>query len=482
WDLRGPWPGRVAPWRRDPDRRGRQGRGREVHPERPAGPPDGPPGPSRGGCRRRRATEPGRDARAGPRGDGLDRPRRRGCRLHRGEDRGQAGRGGGRDAPAEPRHFGPGGPAFRGGARRGPPGGDGRCAAGRRWMPVPRDRPGRRGRGRDAPAGGRRGGDGHPCRRRALRTRTGSRLRHRHRGGRTDLQCRTGRGGLGPHGSRARDRHAPPGDQPLEVRRRRRAGTGLRRPARWVHVLLGDHPLLRRRRARVRTGGRPPAGRLFARRGHGRVGRRRPGARPAPGRIGGLMRAVVIGTGPAGITAAETLRLQDPNGSVVALSTEPYPPYSPAAMADHFLTGRDETLYWKGANAAERMGIEERREAVVVGVDVDNYEVVLHDDSRIPYEGLIIASGSRLHAPLEGADLPGVLDFKSMRMADELIGRVKRGEVRTALIVGNGFIGVELSLLLAGLGVDVTIIGRRPWIMPRVLDAVTAAVAERGLI
>jgi NAD(P)H-nitrite reductase large subunit len=193
------------------------------------------------------------------------------------------------------------------------------------------------------------------------------------------------------------------------------------------------------------------------------------------------MRAVVIGTGPAGITAAETLRLQDPNGSVVALSTEPYPPYSPAAMADHFLTGRDETLYWKGANAAERMGIEERREAVVVGVDVDNYEVVLHDDSRIPYEGLIIASGSRLHAPLEGADLPGVLDFKSMRMADELIGRVKRGEVRTALIVGNGFIGVELSLLLAGLGVDVTIIGRRHWVMPRVLDPATSAVAERGL-
>ena len=194
------------------------------------------------------------------------------------------------------------------------------------------------------------------------------------------------------------------------------------------------------------------------------------------------MRAVIIGTGPAGITAAETLRRQDPTGSVVALSTEPYPPYSPAAMADHFLTGRDQTLYWKGREVAELRGIDERREAVVIAVDVDNHEVVLRDDSRIQFEGLIIASGSKLNAPLEGAELPGVLDFKSMRMADELIGRVKRGEARTALIVGNGFIGVELSLLLADLGVDVTIIGRRPWIMPRVLDTVTAAVAERGLI
>ena len=49
----------------------------------------------------------------------------------------------------------------------------------------------------------------------------------------------------------------------------------------------------------------------------------------------------VIGTGPAGITAAETFRRLDPDGNVTALTIEPFAPYSPAAMADHFLTGRD---------------------------------------------------------------------------------------------------------------------------------------------
>lgn len=193
------------------------------------------------------------------------------------------------------------------------------------------------------------------------------------------------------------------------------------------------------------------------------------------------MRAVVIGTGPAGITAAATLRQNDPTGSVVALSVEPYPPYSPAAMADHFLTGRDDTLYWKGADVAQRLGIDERRETVVAGVDVDNHEVVLDDGARVPYEGLIIASGSRLHAPIEGADLPGVLDFKSLSMATTLVGHVHRGEAHSALIVGNGFIGVELSLLLADLGVAVTIVGRRNWVMPRMLDPETSKIAERGL-
>jgi len=193
------------------------------------------------------------------------------------------------------------------------------------------------------------------------------------------------------------------------------------------------------------------------------------------------MRCVVIGTGPAGITAAETLRRLDPSGTVVALSAEPFAPYSPPAMADHYLTGRDTTLYWKGRDVAARLGIDERREARVTGIDADSHEVVLADGQRVGFEGLVVASGSRLHAPLEGAELPGVLDFKSLRTADELVGRVRRGEATSALIVGNGFIGVELSLLLADLGVDVTVIGRRNWVMPRVLDPIISTVAEAAL-
>jgi NAD(P)H-nitrite reductase large subunit len=193
------------------------------------------------------------------------------------------------------------------------------------------------------------------------------------------------------------------------------------------------------------------------------------------------MRAVVIGTGPAGITAAETLRRLDPAGTVVALSAEPFAPYSPPAMADHYLTGRDSTLYWKGRDVATRLGIDERREAEVTNIDAYNHEVILADGQRVGYEGLVVASGSRLYAPLEGADLPGVLDFKSLRTADELVRRIRSGEATTALIVGNGFIGVELSLLMADLGVDVTVIGRRNWVMPRVLDPLTSTVAETAL-
>jgi NAD(P)H-nitrite reductase large subunit len=117
----------------------------------------------------------------------------------------------------------------------------------------------------------------------------------------------------------------------------------------------------------------------------------------------------------------------------------------------------------------------------VVGIDTDAREVVLADGAHIGFEGLVLASGSRLHAPIPGADLAGVLDFKSLQTATELFTRVREGEVSSALIVGNGFIGIELSLLLADLGVAVTVIGRRTWLMPRVLDPTTSRIAEAVL-
>ena len=193
------------------------------------------------------------------------------------------------------------------------------------------------------------------------------------------------------------------------------------------------------------------------------------------------MRAVIIGTGPAGITAAETLRRLDPAGSVVALSAEGYPPYSPPAMADHFLTGRTGTLYWKGTDVARRLGIQERRSTVVEAVDTGHREVLLAGGGRAGYDALIIAAGSRLHAPLPGAQLHGVLNFKSLRTATELIGRVRAGQATSALVVGNGLIGTELALLLADLGVDVTVVEQEAQVMPRLLDADTAAVAEAAL-
>lgn len=194
------------------------------------------------------------------------------------------------------------------------------------------------------------------------------------------------------------------------------------------------------------------------------------------------MKVVIIGSGPAGIIAAESLRAADPTVELEMVTREPFPPYSPPAMADHFMTGRRAPLFWRGEDVVDRLGIGYRSPARVVAIDAEARTVALGDGTRLPYDALLIASGSRLHAPIDGAELPGVHDFKSLQAAEAIMARVRAREVRTALIVGAGFIGMEIALLLADLGVAVTMIGRRGWVMPRMLDVETAEIASRAMI
>ncbi len=115
-------------------------------------------------------------------------------------------------------------------------------------------------------------------------------------------------------------------------------------------------------------------------------------------------------------------------------------------------------------------------------IDPAAHRVELADGTGLGYDALLIASGSRLHAPVAGSELPGVHDFKSLVAAEAIMSRVRRAEAKTALIVGAGFIGMEIALLLADLGVRVTIIGRRGWVMPRMLDPETAEIAGRAMV
>lgn len=190
------------------------------------------------------------------------------------------------------------------------------------------------------------------------------------------------------------------------------------------------------------------------------------------------MKIVIIGAGPAGVSVVETIRAHNQQAEILMFSSEPFPPYSPPAMADHFTHGSQAHL-WRGEDWPEKVGVDYQSGSTVVEIDPENHQVGLADGSVVVYDNLVIATGSRLYAPVEGAELPGVYNFKSFSAAQALVERVRSGEAHKALIVGAGFIGMEIALLLRELGVEVIQLEMTEQVMPAMLDKDTAQLSQQ---
>jgi nitrite reductase (NADH) large subunit len=188
------------------------------------------------------------------------------------------------------------------------------------------------------------------------------------------------------------------------------------------------------------------------------------------------MKIVIIGAGPAGVSVAETLRAHDKQSEIVMLNSEPYPPYSPPAMVDHFLTGSN-AHFWRDPDWPEQTSVDYRNSVEVRAIQPDAHTIQLKDGSELGYDRLVLATGGSLYAPLEGADLPGIYNFKSLSAAEALVNKVKSGEASSAIVVCAGFIGMEIALLLRNLGIPVTQIEMLDQVMSAMLDSETAGVA-----
>ena len=178
---------------------------------------------------------------------------------------------------------------------------------------------------------------------------------------------------------------------------------------------------------------------------------------------------VIVGAGHAGGTAAALLRQYGFEGPVTLIGEEPIAPYQRPPLSKAWLKGQADadSLMLKPEEFYAGAGIELILGVRVVAMDRAARIVSLSDGRAIPYQTLILATGSRARAlPIPGADLKGVMSLRSAADAEAL--KASLGPGRRLAVIGGGYIGLEVAASARALGAEAVVIEREPRILARV--------------
>jgi 3-phenylpropionate/trans-cinnamate dioxygenase ferredoxin reductase subunit len=180
---------------------------------------------------------------------------------------------------------------------------------------------------------------------------------------------------------------------------------------------------------------------------------------------------VVIGAGQGGVQAAASLRDEGFGGEVVLVGGEPGLPYHRPPLSKAYLTGKADadSLSLRAEAFYRERGIQLRPDERAEAIDRSARQVRLSTGARLRYDHLIVATGARNRLlPVPGAELDGVLQLRSLADADAI--RRRLGEARRVVVVGAGFIGLEVAAVAAERGVSVTVIEATARPMSRALS------------
>ncbi len=181
------------------------------------------------------------------------------------------------------------------------------------------------------------------------------------------------------------------------------------------------------------------------------------------------MRHVILGNGPAGVVAAETLRKLAPADSVTLVGDEPGPPYSRMAIPYLLMGQIEEPGTWlrKDPGHFGRLGIA-LKEGRAVSVDAAAKQVRLASGETLAWDRLLVATGSRPNRPpVPGLDLPGVHPCWTLEDARAIAARARKGS--RVVQMGAGFIGCIILEALAARGVELVVVEMGDRMVPRMM-------------
>jgi 3-phenylpropionate/trans-cinnamate dioxygenase ferredoxin reductase subunit len=186
---------------------------------------------------------------------------------------------------------------------------------------------------------------------------------------------------------------------------------------------------------------------------------------------------VIVGGGLAGGKAAEALREQGFTGRIVLLGAEAHRPYERPPLSKAFLMGsvERESVFVHPADWYERNDVELRTECMATGLDRGAHVLRLAAGADVGYDKLLLATGAAPRLlPISGADADGVHYLRTLDDSEAL--RAKLGSISNLVVIGAGWIGLEVTAAARQAGVDVTVIETAELPLLRVLGPQIAEV------
>ncbi len=194
-------------------------------------------------------------------------------------------------------------------------------------------------------------------------------------------------------------------------------------------------------------------------------------------------RFLIIGAGPAGMRAAEVLRADAPDAEITLVGDEPHLPYDRPPLSKAFLTENLEAarLHLKPADFYSAQRIILRLGIPAVRIDRMAKTVELADGARLPYDKLLIATGCRYRRLPPEFDTVPLFYLRSLADAERIRVALKPGIA--VVLIGGGFIGLEIAASARKRGAEVTVLEMAPRLlsrgMPPVVSEFVRALHER---
>lgn len=191
------------------------------------------------------------------------------------------------------------------------------------------------------------------------------------------------------------------------------------------------------------------------------------------------MKHVIIGAGPAGVIAAETLRKVDPSADVMIIGDEPEPPYSRMALPYYLIERIDEagTYLRKGRTHYEDRRIEVVHDRVS-SIDAKAKSLKLDKGGGLSYDKMLLATGAHpVRPPIPGMDLDGIHACWTLEDGRNIANKAQKGS--KVVLMGAGFIGCIILEALAKRGVDLTVIEMEDRMVPRMMNQTSGNLIKK---